>query len=143
MDYVFYQVGRDQRLRLFGHYLRAALIVNQCSNYAVTARRPAARRTSAGAAATPRRHGRRHGSARSPRSSATARRSRRRLGTAKTREAEPTPAGRDAAASAAPARRAAPPAAAGAATRRADAARRRRRSAQTDALLDYLFGGDG
>src|SRR5262249_28448236 len=33
MDYVFYQVGGINGFDSLGHYLRAALIVNQCSNY--------------------------------------------------------------------------------------------------------------
>jgi phospholipid/cholesterol/gamma-HCH transport system substrate-binding protein len=35
MDYVFYQVAAINGFDSFGHYLRAALIVNQCANYAV------------------------------------------------------------------------------------------------------------
>jgi ABC-type transporter Mla subunit MlaD len=36
MDYVFFQVGGVNGFDSFGHYLRAALTVNQCSNYATT-----------------------------------------------------------------------------------------------------------
>jgi ABC-type transporter Mla subunit MlaD len=36
MDYIFYQVAGINGFDSFGHYLRAALIVNQCANYAVT-----------------------------------------------------------------------------------------------------------
>jgi phospholipid/cholesterol/gamma-HCH transport system substrate-binding protein len=36
MDYVFFQVGGINGFDSFGHYLRAALTVNQCSNYATT-----------------------------------------------------------------------------------------------------------
>jgi ABC-type transporter Mla subunit MlaD len=36
MDYVFFQVGGINGFDSFGHYLRAALNVNQCSNYATT-----------------------------------------------------------------------------------------------------------
>jgi phospholipid/cholesterol/gamma-HCH transport system substrate-binding protein len=36
MDYVFYQVAAINGFDSFGHYLRAGLIVNQCSNYSVT-----------------------------------------------------------------------------------------------------------
>jgi ABC-type transporter Mla subunit MlaD len=36
MDYVFYQVGGINAFDSFGHYLRAALIVNQCTNYVTT-----------------------------------------------------------------------------------------------------------
>ena len=36
LDYVFYQVGAINGFDSFGHYLRAALIVNSCSTYAVT-----------------------------------------------------------------------------------------------------------
>jgi phospholipid/cholesterol/gamma-HCH transport system substrate-binding protein len=35
MDYIFYQVAAINGFDSFGHYLRAALIVNQCSNYAI------------------------------------------------------------------------------------------------------------
>jgi len=36
MDYAFFQVGGINGFDSFGHYLRAALTVNQCSNYATT-----------------------------------------------------------------------------------------------------------
>jgi phospholipid/cholesterol/gamma-HCH transport system substrate-binding protein len=36
MDYVFFQAGGINGFDSFGHYLRAALTVNQCSNYATT-----------------------------------------------------------------------------------------------------------
>jgi ABC-type transporter Mla subunit MlaD len=36
MDYVFYQVAAINGFDSFGHYLRAGLIVNQCSSYAIT-----------------------------------------------------------------------------------------------------------
>jgi phospholipid/cholesterol/gamma-HCH transport system substrate-binding protein len=35
MDYLFYQVSGINGFDSFGHYLRAGLIVNQCSNYSV------------------------------------------------------------------------------------------------------------
>jgi phospholipid/cholesterol/gamma-HCH transport system substrate-binding protein len=35
MDYIFFQVAGINGFDSFGHYLRAALLVNQCSNYAV------------------------------------------------------------------------------------------------------------
>jgi phospholipid/cholesterol/gamma-HCH transport system substrate-binding protein len=35
MDYVFFQAGGITGFDSFGHYLRAALLVNQCSNYSV------------------------------------------------------------------------------------------------------------
>jgi phospholipid/cholesterol/gamma-HCH transport system substrate-binding protein len=35
MDYVFYQVAAINGFDSFGHYLRAGLIVNQCSNYSL------------------------------------------------------------------------------------------------------------
>ena len=38
MDYIFYQVAAINGFDSFGHYLRAALIVNQCSTYATTPR---------------------------------------------------------------------------------------------------------
>jgi hypothetical protein len=37
MDYIFYQVAAINGFDSFGHYLRAGLLVNQCSNYAITA----------------------------------------------------------------------------------------------------------
>jgi ABC-type transporter Mla subunit MlaD len=36
MDYIFYQVAAINGFDSFGHYLRAGLIVNQCSTYAIT-----------------------------------------------------------------------------------------------------------
>ncbi len=36
MDYIFYQVAAINGFDSFGHYLRAGLIVNQCSTYAAT-----------------------------------------------------------------------------------------------------------
>jgi phospholipid/cholesterol/gamma-HCH transport system substrate-binding protein len=36
MDYIFYQVAAINGFDSFGHYLRAALIVNQCSNYSLS-----------------------------------------------------------------------------------------------------------
>jgi hypothetical protein len=36
MDYTFYQVSAINGFDSIGHYLRAGLIVNQCSNYATT-----------------------------------------------------------------------------------------------------------
>src|SRR5215218_10281063 len=36
MDYVFFQVAGINGFDSFGHYLRAALLVNQCTNYVVT-----------------------------------------------------------------------------------------------------------
>ncbi|MGH2947272.1 MAG: MlaD family protein, partial [Solirubrobacteraceae bacterium] len=36
MDYVFYQVAAINGFDSFGHYLRAGLIVNQCSTYAIS-----------------------------------------------------------------------------------------------------------
>ena len=38
MDYIFYQVAAINGFDSFGHYLRAGLIVNQCSTYAITPR---------------------------------------------------------------------------------------------------------
>ena len=37
MDYIFYQVAAINGFDSFGHYLRAGLIVNQCSTYAADA----------------------------------------------------------------------------------------------------------
>ena len=36
LDYIFFQVGAVNGFDAFGHYLRAALVVNTCSTYAVT-----------------------------------------------------------------------------------------------------------
>ena len=117
MDFLFYSVAAINGYDAFGHYLRASLIVNQCSNYAVAPWR-GARRTSgavgrverraattprARGAAAPRRPARVRAAPRPPRPDA------RRAGAAATPDVAPT------------------------------RAPRRRRAA----LLDYLFGSDG
>jgi ABC-type transporter Mla subunit MlaD len=117
MDYLFFQVAAINGFDSFGHYLRAALIVNQCANYSVepvfgcSSNFP--RAASAGAASAPKRVAARAG--RKP----------HRAKPRKTTRAKPGKAARRAPA---PARRVAP---------RADP------KAQTDAVLDYLFGPDG
>jgi hypothetical protein len=35
MDYIFFQAGGINGFDSFGHYLRAALLVNQCANYSL------------------------------------------------------------------------------------------------------------
>ena len=139
IDYVFYQVAAINGFDSFGHYLRAGLIVNTCSTYSIDAG-SAARRTSRGRPATRRRDAstpRATGLQRTPQTLAEA------LGPAEPKpvEAKPKRARRRGRAGAArstprPRRR----------RRHAGAgAPRRRRAgpAQTDALLDYLFGDDG
>jgi phospholipid/cholesterol/gamma-HCH transport system substrate-binding protein len=61
MDYIFFQVSAVNGFDSFGHYLRAGLIVNQCSSYAVDPTggcsanfRKSASATAAGAASMPR-----------------------------------------------------------------------------------------
>jgi phospholipid/cholesterol/gamma-HCH transport system substrate-binding protein len=114
MDYVFYQVSAINGFDSFGHYLRAGLIVNQCSTYAV---KPAFgcsanfARASSSSAATATGSG-----PRDPVLRRTAAALRRALGLAEARPARPAP-------QPAPA----PP----------DEAQ-----AETEALLEYLFGGD-
>jgi ABC-type transporter Mla subunit MlaD len=52
MDYVFYQVAAINGFDSFGHYLRAALLVNQCSTYATTPRFGCSANFSASASST-------------------------------------------------------------------------------------------
>ena len=60
MDYIFYQVAAINGFDAFGHYLRAALLVNTCSTYAIdavagcSANFQTGRSASASASATPR-----------------------------------------------------------------------------------------
>jgi phospholipid/cholesterol/gamma-HCH transport system substrate-binding protein len=62
MDYIFFQAAAVNGFDSFGHYLRAGLIVNQCSSYAVDPvggcsanfRRASASATAAGASSMPR-----------------------------------------------------------------------------------------
>jgi len=118
MDYLFFQAGALNGFDSFGHYLRAGLIVNQCSTYAVdpvggcsSNFRSQASATVAGAGSMPR----------DPVLAWTARALRGIV-------SEPPPsAPRRTVAARSPARDAAPVAA-------ADAG---------DPLLDYLFGGEG
>jgi hypothetical protein len=138
MDYVFFQVASINAFDSFGHYLRAALIVNQCTNYVVepvfgcSSNFQQAGATSAVAAAA---------STDDPQLEATARalaglpqlkpakkqrkpkRSRDKAKAAPKVEATPTPTPT---ATPAPAATAAPT-----------------EEEKTDELLDYLFGGDG
>jgi phospholipid/cholesterol/gamma-HCH transport system substrate-binding protein len=148
MDYVFYQVAAINGFDSFGHYLRAGLLVNQCSNYAIT---PAfgcssnfsSANASAAAASGP------SGAPRDPVLSRTATALARALGLqagedapvrgkrgASLPEPDPRPAAKAPAAAPAPApaAQAEPP---------APSATPTPPPSQSEALLDYLFGGDG
>jgi ABC-type transporter Mla subunit MlaD len=126
MDYIFYQVAAINGFDSFGHYLRAALLVNQCSTYAVTATFGcSANFSSASATATAASSGKR----RDPVLQRTAAALARALGlpggddapaprTAKRRESRPPATAPQPAPAATP------------------------EPAQTDPLLDYLFGGE-
>ena len=146
MDYVFYQVAAINGFDSFGHYLRAGLIVNQCSTYAIAAGRSAARRTSraprasSAAAAASRRRAARPGAAAH---GGRAREGARPAGPPRARSRqEKVRRLRERRSADQVKRDAAPP------SRR----RRRRRppepppaadeQSQTETLLDYLFGGD-
>ena len=122
MDYIFYQVAAVNGFDAFGHYLRAGLIVNQCSSYAIDAGAgllgelpPPGRR-------------RRDVRARAPRAAAAAR----------TAPARAQPARARAGGRRQPAARR--PAAHAGAGRSADA---QRPAVAAEPLLDYLFGSDG
>jgi phospholipid/cholesterol/gamma-HCH transport system substrate-binding protein len=153
LDYIFYQVAAINGFDSFGHYLRAALIVNQCSNYATEPQfgcsanfAPAATATTASAAAAGRRD-------------QTVLRTQAALNEAlglappkvpearpnKVRRDQPRPERRAPAPSAPPA--SAPPAPPAAAPQPAPtpAPDRRTRERRTDVeqVLDYLFGDDG
>ena len=155
MDYIFFQVAAINGFDSFGHYLRAGLIVNQCSTYAITrasgllgqlrrgAAAPPARSSAARRRARARPRMLRRTTRRSPASGSerqpTARPAARRRRTARSAERRrrrhaarrrTPPRRRDAATQATPGARRHAGAAAG--------GRRDRRP-----LLDYLFGGDG
>jgi hypothetical protein len=129
MDYFFYQVGGVNGYDSLGHYLRAALIVNQCSNYATqpvsgcSANFTGASSTSAQAAAA---------ASGDPTIVNTA----RALAGKKYKKVQPTPIGRLLRAAAKSARAARSPVPTPTPAPAANPSR-------TDALLDYLFGGEG
>jgi phospholipid/cholesterol/gamma-HCH transport system substrate-binding protein len=135
MDYIFYQVAAINGFDSFGHYLRAALIVNQCANYTTqpvfgcTANFPQAAQGAAAAAAA----SRPSGQPRDPVLRRTAAALARALG---------LPGGDDA-----PAARMADPREPSAAVPTPPAAAPQpaptSEPSQTDPLLDYLFGGEG
>jgi phospholipid/cholesterol/gamma-HCH transport system substrate-binding protein len=144
MDYIFYQVAAINGFDSFGHYLRAGLIVNQCANYTTepvfgcSANFPQSASGAAAAAAASRPSGKPRdpvlqrtaavlaralglpGAEDAPETEATTQRT-----PAATSEPEP------AAVQPAPAEAPAPPSTPTPAP------------SQTDALLDYLFGGEG
>jgi ABC-type transporter Mla subunit MlaD len=132
MDYVFYQAGGINGFDSLGHYLRAALLVNQCSNYSLqpvfgcSAKFTGASATSAEAAAAASGDKTLVRTARAlagkPITPVKPAKIPRRVKLAPTPTPTPAPA-----ASATPAPTATPTPA----------------PSQTDTLLDYLFGGDG
>jgi len=144
MDYVFFQAAGINGFDSFGHYLRAALIVNQCANYAVTpvggcsANFTQAGATSALAAAASSGDPTIEATARAlaglpqkttkHRTSKRRRSTRERPATAPKAEAAPTPTPTPT------------PGAAPAPT--ATAVPQPSEQEKTDTLLDYLFGGD-
>jgi phospholipid/cholesterol/gamma-HCH transport system substrate-binding protein len=154
MDYIFYQVAAINGFDSFGHYLRAGLIVNQCSTYAVEPAfgcsanfRSGASSSGAQAAST--------GAPRDPVLQRTAAALAKALGlpapkgTAeprkargprreRTRRPEKTPVAAETAPKATPAPQATPQA-----TPQADPAPPAKdEPSKTETLLDYLFGGD-
>ena len=155
LDYAFYQVAAVNGFDSFGHYLRAGLIVNQCSTYAVnptpgcTANFVPATATAAAASGPD--------GPRDPVLAATAEAIRRAMAgeTARRRSCRPTPdAAAQARAQRSPARRprrrprrptpapSAAPQAAGRPGAERDAGARAT-GAGDEPLLDYLFGKDG
>jgi phospholipid/cholesterol/gamma-HCH transport system substrate-binding protein len=161
MDYIFFQATAVNGFDSFGHYLRAGLIVNQCSNYATTptggcsANFRSATATSAGAESTARksargdkrRGGKRRGGKR--RGGEPGRLGERRRGERSTRTqrgapALPAPANAPAPAPAqpAPAQAPQPTAPVPSATPTAAPAPSGGGGDPTVPLLDYLFGGD-
>ena len=140
MDYIFYQVAAINGFDSFGHYLRAALLVNQCSNYAITAAFGCSANFGSGASATASASS---GKPRDPVLQRTAAALAGALGlpggddapaateTPAQPEQEPEP--EPATAVPTPAPTAAP----------APSATPSPAPSQTDALLDYLFGSDG
>jgi phospholipid/cholesterol/gamma-HCH transport system substrate-binding protein len=141
MDYVFYQVAAINGFDSFGHYLRAGLLVNQCSNYALapvfgcSANFTQASATSARAAAassgdasllrTARALAGKPVAARTPHKAAKRHHRRQRA------------AAKDAPAAARPQATATPQA-----TPTPSATPAPQQPSQSDSLLDYLFGGD-
>jgi phospholipid/cholesterol/gamma-HCH transport system substrate-binding protein len=129
MDYVFYQVAAINGFDSFGHYLRAALIVNQCSNYAVSPVFGCSANFS-------------QASATSATAAAAASGDRSLVRTAKALSGKPVKAPKRKAAKTprrAPVRAAAPKATPTPATAATPAPQP---PSRTDTLLDYLFGGD-
>jgi phospholipid/cholesterol/gamma-HCH transport system substrate-binding protein len=152
MDYIFYQVAAINGFDSFGHYLRAGLIVNQCSTYSVqpgfgcSANFPkTASATTASASAS--------GAPRDPVLVRTAQVLAEALGLSKpkpvetkTRESRKTRKARERRAGS----KRTPPAAAApeatptpAATPTPTPAPQQGNPSQTETLLDYLFGDDG
>jgi phospholipid/cholesterol/gamma-HCH transport system substrate-binding protein len=139
MDYVFFQVASINAFDSFGHYLRAALIVNQCTNYVVepvfgcSSNFQQAGATSAVAAAA---------STDDPQLEATARALAGLPPTKDTKDRKPKRSRNRAAA--APKVEATPtPTPAPVATPAPTATPEPSEQEKTDTLLDYLFGGDG
>jgi phospholipid/cholesterol/gamma-HCH transport system substrate-binding protein len=143
MDYIFFQTTSINGFDSFGHYLRAALIVNQCTNYVVepvggcSAKFTQAGATSALAAASAGGDRTLEATARAPAGLPAKKikdrkpRLRRDRANAKTKaapraEATPTPTPTPAPAASPTPAPTAPPS----------------EQDKTDALLDYLFGGD-
>jgi ABC-type transporter Mla subunit MlaD len=142
MDYVFYQVTAINGFDSFGHYLRAGLIVNQCSSYVVRAT-PGCSANFAGATAATAAAASASSAPADPVLAATrdalARALRGEVSRSRRVTATPTPTPRPervAAVAPAPA-----PAAAPAATPAPQASPAP--AAPQDQLLDYLFGEDG
>ena len=143
MDYIFFQMAAVNGFDSFGHYLRAGLIVNQCANYAVEPafgcsanypRSAGASPTTATATAAPA----------GPRDQVLRRTAialARELGLPVPEVSAPRaqPASKRATKPAAP-KQAKPPTPAATPT---PAPRAKDQQAQTETLLDYLFGGDG
>jgi phospholipid/cholesterol/gamma-HCH transport system substrate-binding protein len=126
MDYLFFQVAALNGFDTFGHYLRAALIVNQCANYSI---QPvfgcSANFAGSAAAATAS-----LAKAKAPRLVRTPHRAKPAPKRAPARRATPAPERKPAA------RRPGTPAPT------ATPAPKRDRQSRTETLLDYLFGDD-
>jgi hypothetical protein len=145
MDYIFYQVAAINGFDSFGHYLRAGLIVNQCSTYSLepgfgcTANFPRAASSSAASAST-------SGAPRDPVLQRTAQTLAEALGLSAPKPVETKPKKpRKERKRRAQAKRT-PPAAAPEATPApaptAAPAPQQGNPSQTETLLDYLFGDD-
>jgi hypothetical protein len=133
MDYVFYQASSINGFDSVGHYLRAALIVNPCTNYAVTPVLGCSANFSSASATSALKAAQASGDPTLERtalaltgkpSAKKARRHRTRSQAAARAQAQATPQ-----ATATPTATATPAPATS--------------EQQTDTLLDYLFGGDG